>query len=1084
MILSARGEVVPPSITIQPQSQTVVQGGATSFSVTAAGDNLAYQWWLNGATIPDGTNPSCTITNVQPINAGDYHVVVSNEAGSTNSAIVTLTVNTPPAIAQIGDQTVDENRMAGPLSFTIGDAETSVQSLKLSASSSNTNLVPDKNIVLGGSNNDRTLTIAPATNQFGTCTIKLTVADADGATASTTLALTVNHVNQPPQFVGEPPWIVPANQPYSYTVTATDPDAGDQVTVGPIVLPAWMSYDPVTRVLSGTPPPNDTVGYGCSLYVRDLAGATTVKDFRIWTKDVIGIHSVADLELKRQAVINYVWGADGWPTSRNVTKVSTGFSNRCYDLIRNQAGNLSRIDVYTIGMDYGMDASVYHFIPLRSNGRLFLYHGGHNWGGFQSDDVSVNNNNSEPGLVIPKLLKEGYSVLAFNMPIYHSGPLPTVSTSPGSLITISSHVDMFTYLERPYRFFLEPIAVALNYVQDQYGYKNIYMTGLSGGGWTTTIYSALDTRIERSFPVAGSVPMYLRSGAVEAEETDPGFYQTALYEDFYVMGAYGERRAQLQINNRYDPCCFYGTNYVYWVDDVKSTVQQLGAGTYDFLSDDTHSEHKISTSALSAILDSLPPTFNPISDLNLVSNSGPQSVPISGIAPALLSRTNILRFSVVTDNPSLFESLGIEYANPAANASCNFATASNALGTATITITLSDGQSVGSSYTRHFKVNILPPSSLPDVQWLGPTNGTSLPAPQPVTLQAAAADSTAGITRVEFWDGVNLLGAVTEPPFDLVWSNVTVGTHQLRAVAMNGLGLSSTTGPIGLTVLPVDQPPFVQWLSPSNDMLLQMPQQVTLQAAATDPDGAIVEVEFWDGTNSLGVITTPPYALLWSNATVGTHALRAVATDDRGATTAADTILLTVLPLNQAPSVQWLSPTNESILQRPQPMTLQATASDLDGTVARVEFRDGTNSLGVVSNPPYSLLWSNPTVGTHTLSAVATDDRGTASSELITVTVSVTPTNEAPLTIQSVQFVAIQEPPVTKSALDPANSEFQLQIAGRDGSIVVVEASTDLSNWVPISTNTLVNGVVVSADADSRKFNIRFYRARQATQTP
>ena len=92
MILSARGEVVPPSITIQPQSQTVVQGGATTFSVTAAGDSLAYQWWLNGATIPDGTNPSCTITNVQPINAGDYHVVVSNEAGSTNSATVT-----PPA---------------------------------------------------------------------------------------------------------------------------------------------------------------------------------------------------------------------------------------------------------------------------------------------------------------------------------------------------------------------------------------------------------------------------------------------------------------------------------------------------------------------------------------------------------------------------------------------------------------------------------------------------------------------------------------------------------------------------------------------------------------------------------------------------------------------------------------------------------------------------------------------------------------------------------------------------------------------------------------------------------------------------
>src|SRR5207244_2687996 len=186
----------------------------------------------------------------------------------------------------------------------------------------------------------------------------------------------------------------------------------------------------------------------------------------------------------------------------------------------------------------------------------------------------------------------------------------------------------------------------------------------------------------------------------------------------------------------------------------------------------------------------------------------------------------------------------------------------------------------------------------------------------------------------------------------------------------------------------------VQWLSPTNQSLLQKPQPVTLQAAATDADGAVARVEFRDGTNSLGVVRNPPYSLLWSNPAVGTHTLSAVATDDRGDATTSASALLTVLPINQAPSVQWLSPTNESVLQRPQPMTLQATARDLDGTVARVEFRDGTNSLGVVSNPPFSLLWSNPPVGTHTLSAVATDDRGTASSELITVTVSVTPTNE------------------------------------------------------------------------------------------
>src|SRR5207244_1399328 len=180
----------------------------------------------------------------------------------------------------------------------------------------------------------------------------------------------------------------------------------------------------------------------------------------------------------------------------------------------------------------------------------------------------------------------------------------------------------------------------------------------------------------------------------------------------------------------------------------------------------------------------------------------------------------------------------------------------------------------------------------------------------------------------------------------------------------------------------------VQWLSPTNQSLLQKPQPVTLQAAATDADGAVARVEFRDGTNSLGVVRNPPYSLLWSNPAVGTHTLSALATDDRGDATTSASALLTVLPLNQAPSVQWLSPTNESILRKPQPVTLMASATDADGAVVRVEFRDGTNSLGVVSNPPYSLLWSNPPVGTHPLRAVATDDRGdatTSASALLTV---------------------------------------------------------------------------------------------------
>src|SRR5207244_4038917 len=153
----------------------------------------------------------------------------------------------------------------------------------------------------------------------------------------------------------------------------------------------------------------------------------------------------------------------------------------------------------------------------------------------------------------------------------------------------------------------------------------------------------------------------------------------------------------------------------------------------------------------------------------------------------------------------------------------------------------------------------------------------------------------------------------------------------------------------------------VQWLSPTNQSLLQKPQPVTLQAAATDADGAVARVEFRDGTNSLGVVRNPPYSLLWSNPAVGTHTLSAVATDDRGDATTSASALLTVLPLNQAPSVQWLSPTNESILQKPQPVTLQAAASDLD-EIGRASCRGGGyNSVGAVRTPTYSMLGNKTT---------------------------------------------------------------------------------------------------------------------------
>ncbi len=107
------------------------------------------------------------------------------------------TTNTAPTISSIPDTATNENIPTSALSFTVGDTETAASSLTVTGSSDSTILVPNGNIVFGGSGANRTVTVTPATDQSGTATITVTVSDGQMSTQVSFL-LTVNHVNQGP----------------------------------------------------------------------------------------------------------------------------------------------------------------------------------------------------------------------------------------------------------------------------------------------------------------------------------------------------------------------------------------------------------------------------------------------------------------------------------------------------------------------------------------------------------------------------------------------------------------------------------------------------------------------------------------------------------------------------------------------------------------------------------------------------------------------------------------------------------------------------------------------------------------------
>jgi hypothetical protein len=96
---------IPPSIQVQPLSQSVVLNSNAQFRVQASGGGaLSYQWQFNGANllnlggISGVQTPTLNISNLVSADSGSYQVVIANTYGTLVSTAATLTVLSPPSV--------------------------------------------------------------------------------------------------------------------------------------------------------------------------------------------------------------------------------------------------------------------------------------------------------------------------------------------------------------------------------------------------------------------------------------------------------------------------------------------------------------------------------------------------------------------------------------------------------------------------------------------------------------------------------------------------------------------------------------------------------------------------------------------------------------------------------------------------------------------------------------------------------------------------------------------------------------------------------------------------------------------------
>jgi len=331
-LIPARSAGTPPIITsFTPPSGGVGQkvtlhGGIFSTATGVQFNGLAASYTVISASY---------ITAIVPGGATSGSITVTTSGGTARSA-TNFTVNAPPMITKIANQTVNMNVSTPALAFTVGDDATAASALTVTGASSNNTLLPSVWLVFAGSGAARTLTVKPGVGQSGTASITITVKDGGGLTTTSSFTVTVN----------APPTITTIANQLIYMGTATSALAfsvnDDQTAASALTVTAVSSnallVKPAGLVLTGptaqglcslTVTPAQTYFSGLTtitLTVKDGGGLTSKSSFTL-TVNRPTITAIANQTIN----MNAATAALGFTLGDHITPVTsltvTGISN-------------------------------------------------------------------------------------------------------------------------------------------------------------------------------------------------------------------------------------------------------------------------------------------------------------------------------------------------------------------------------------------------------------------------------------------------------------------------------------------------------------------------------------------------------------------------------------------------------------------------------------------------------------------------------------------------------------------------------------------------------------------------------------
>lgn len=270
------------------------------------------------------------------------------------------------------------------------------------------------------------------------------------------------------------------------------------------------------------------------------------------------------------------------------------------------------VQQYYLRMERGLKVTGYIYHPKNPNGKLLLYLYGHGGETFLDETAAAK-----------YFVENNYTVATIDMPMENlNSEKRIIDHEKFGKITLRDHYDLpFLNPEvgHYFQYFVLPGLSVLNYLLPRYEFDNVIVTGRSGGGWTSLFLSALDERIDQTYPVADNSPLYFMNyniGEVGCnEETDPHIFSVANYLDLYILASCREKgsRVYVQTLNEFDECCNPGANLAYrtYRDVLKKKIEEeFKCGTYDVKVDMGEKKHIYSKKTIKFV-DKLIKQFDP-----------------------------------------------------------------------------------------------------------------------------------------------------------------------------------------------------------------------------------------------------------------------------------------------------------------------------------------------------------------------------------------------------------------------------------------------------------------------------------------